>query len=96
MIETNEKYSWDSNKRELVLRTHGLDFVFWADFVFADPNAVTVQDERHDYGEDRYLVYAMVGQYRLCLCYTPRNGVIHLISLFRIHKNKWGKYYDKK
>lgn len=96
MIKTNEKYSWDSDKRELNVETRGLDFVFLADFVFADPNVVIVVDNRRDYGETRYLAYAMVGETRLCLCYTPRDGKTHLITIFKMHKKEWSKYYDAK
>lgn len=96
MIKTNEKYSWDSGKRELNIETRGLDFVALADFVFADPNIVIVEDERRDYGETRYLAYAMVGETRLCLCYTPRAGKTHLITIFKMRKKEWSKYYDTK
>ena len=96
MIETNDKYSWDSDKRESVLCIRGLDFVVLADFVFADPNITIRPDVRRDYGEERFLAYAQVGDIRLCLCYTPRGARKHLITIFKIHKKEWGKYYDTK
>ena len=96
MIETNQKYSWDSRKRESTINVRGLDFVVLADFVFGDPDIVIVQDERKDYGENRYLAYAMVAGVRLCLCFTYRCDKIHLITIFRMHEKKWSKYYDTK
>lgn len=95
MTETNESYSWDSDKREETIKARGLDFVALADFVFADADIVIREDNRKDYGEQRYLAYAMVGEARLCLCFTPRDGKKHLITIFNIHKKEWNKYYDK-
>ena len=96
MIETDDKYSWDSKKRELVLLERGLDFVVLADFVFADPDVITTQDTRYDYGEDRYLAYAMVADTYLCLCFTHRDNKIHLITMFKMHEKQWRKKHDSK
>lgn len=96
MIKTNDKYSWDSNKRELIIKTRGLDFVVLADFVFADPDVIIYPDNRRDYGEYRYLAYAMVADICLCLCFTHRDNKIHLITIFRMHKKQWRKKHDSK
>jgi len=94
--ETNEKYSWDSEKRELIIRTRGLDFVELADLIFADPGMVTEPDNRGNYGELRYLSFALVRDMRLCLCFTWRGGRIHLITIFKMREKKWRKYYGNK
>ena len=96
MLKTNKKYSWDDDKRNLNISVRGLDFVVLADFVFDDPDVVIVLDERKDYGEDRYLAYALVAGVRLCLCFTYRDSKIHLITIFKIHEKRWRKYYDTK
>ncbi|MDR2476459.1 MAG: BrnT family toxin [Treponema sp.] len=72
---------------------HGLDFEI-AEFVLADPNVKTRQDNRHDYGEDRFLSFGLVGELRLCLCWTPRNGKIRVIALFQVHEKIWSKRYE--
>jgi len=97
MIETNEKYSWDSEKRELNMADpRGLDMVELADAVFDDPGVVVERDDRKDYGEPRYRAFALVNGMRVCLCFTPREGLIHIITIFQMHEKPWRKYYGDK
>jgi len=95
MNESENKFSWDAEKRELNVKTRGLDFVLLADFIFADPNVVIRQDDRRDYGEERFLAFAMVEKVRLCLCFTPRGDKIHLITVFKVNEKQWRKNYDE-
>ena len=88
----NEKYSWDPEKRDQNIKERGLDMVRLADDIFNDPNVVIEQDVR-GYGEERYLAYGLVGEKRLCLCFTPRNGKMHLITVYKIHERIWRKHY---
>lgn len=97
MIKTNDKYSWDSEKRDLIIETRGLDFVLLADFIFADPRVAIVPDARQDYGEERYLAFAMVECERFCLCFTPRGDKMHLITIFKQHNDaQWRTNYEEK
>jgi len=50
-------------------------------------------DARKDYGEDRYQAYGMAGDLRICVCFTPREEAIHLITIHRMHEKNWGKHY---
>jgi len=95
MNETNDKYSWDPKKREQNIKERGLDFVDLAGKIFADPNVVIKSDDRNEYGEDRYTAYGLVNEERLCVCFTPREDKLHLITIFRVNKRDWGKYYGK-
>jgi uncharacterized DUF497 family protein len=45
--------TWDEAKRQATLRERGLDFAD-ADRVF-DGRAVTLPDDRRDYGEERFI-----------------------------------------
>ena len=94
--ETNEKYSWNSDKRELIIKTRGLDFLELADIIFSDPNVVVKPDNRADYGELRYSAFALVNNVRLCLCFTPRTDKIHLVTIFQMHEKQWRKHYGNK
>jgi uncharacterized DUF497 family protein len=89
--ETNLKYSWNVEKREQNIRERGLDIVEYADFIFTAPDAKFVLDNRNEYGEDRYKVYATFGDERFCLCFTPRENVFHLITIHKVHEKKWRK-----
>ena len=95
MNETNENFSWDSEKRELNIQIRGLDFVVLADFIFADPNVIIRQDDRQDYDEARFLAFAMVEGTRLCLCFTPRDDKMHLITIFKVNERQWRKNYEQ-
>jgi uncharacterized DUF497 family protein len=85
MNETNEKYSWNLEKREQNIKERGLDMV----------NLVVELDSREDYNEERYLAYALVGCLRLCLCYTHREDKLHLITIFKMRKKEWEEHYGK-
>ena len=88
-------YEWSEEKRQEVLAARKLDMVILAPKVFADPNVIIELDMRQDYGEERFLAYALVEGTRLCLCFTPRNGKIHLIMIFKMHKKPWEAHYGK-
>ncbi|GBU25321.1 hypothetical protein R83H12_01964 [Fibrobacteria bacterium R8-3-H12] len=95
MNKTNEKYSWNPEKREQNIKERGLDIVYLAPKIFADPNLVVKQDFREDYNEERFLAFAFVDDLRLCLCYTLREDKAHLITIFKMHKKDWEEQYGK-
>ena len=47
------KFEWDENKNELNIRKHGIDFRDVIE-LFNHP-MLTFLDQRHDYGEDRWI-----------------------------------------
>ena len=94
--EANDKYSWNAEKRDLTIKARGLDFVKLADFVFADTKLAVVADVRRSYGEKRYLAFAMIEGERFCLCFTLREGKIHLITIFKKHYDaQWRINYEE-
>lgn len=77
---------FDPEKREWTLRTRGLDFAK-ADEIFAR-YALTQEDEREDYGEDRYLTLGVLdGEVVVCV-WTPRGAARRIISLRKAEKNE--------
>jgi len=94
--ELNERYSWDPKKRELNLKERGLDFVPLADEILSDPNVVIEIDPKpNTAGEERFLAFGLVDGNRLCLCFTPRDDKLHLITIFKVHEKLWRKHYEK-
>jgi len=85
---------YDPEKNQRNIDERGLPFDL-AGLVLTDPNVVTEQDMRKDYGEERFLSYGLAGNLRLCLCWTPRENKVRVISLFRVHENEWEKHYGK-
>jgi uncharacterized DUF497 family protein len=94
------KFKWDENKRQENIKKRGLDIAILAPKVFADPNAEIEQDSRKYYGEDRYLIYGLADDIRICICFTLRkedgDDVNWLITIFKIHRKNWEKHYGKK
>jgi len=86
------EYDEEKNRRNIEER--GLSFEL-AKRVIADPNLKWRVDDRHDYGETRYIGYGYADGKRLRLCWTFRGGYIRVISLFRVHKKEWEEYYGK-
>ena len=87
----NDTCSWDEAKREKVFRERGIDFDELG-MLFLDPDALTVEDKRRDYGEPRY---NMLGKHQglvLNITFTPRAGKYHLISA-RVASRKERKIY---
>jgi uncharacterized DUF497 family protein len=80
------KIEFDPAKREFALLTRGLDFAE-AGRIF-DEHSLTVEDERHDYGEKRYLTLGVLdGEVVVCV-WTERGEVRRIISLRKARKNE--------
>jgi uncharacterized DUF497 family protein len=93
--ETDYKYSWNPVKRRENIEKRRLDMVKLADGIFADPNVVIELDDREDYGEERFLAYGMTDGLHLCLCFTLRADLIHLITIFKVKDKIWRKHYEQ-
>jgi uncharacterized DUF497 family protein len=93
-MEPKKNFIWDEAKYQGNIKDHQLNFEI-AEFVMADPNAQTMEDLREDYGEQRFLTYGIAFGLRLCLCWTPRDGNIRVISLFKVKEKIWRKRYEK-
>lgn len=78
-------FEWDEKKAAENYATHGVSFQF-ATRVFKDPFAVERIDDRHDYGEERYILIGMAGDVVLFVVYTEREERIRLISARRATK----------
>jgi len=88
-----ERFEWDENKRQKIIQECGLDISVLAPLVLAAPNTVFLPDNRRDYGEERWLAFGIVSGLRLCVCFTLRNDVVRLITIYKVNKRDWEKYY---
>ena len=77
------KISYDELKRLQTLDERGLDFDD-AELVFAGL-ALTLQDERKDYGEDRYQTYGLLRGRLIMMVWTPRGDSRRIISMRNCH-----------
>jgi uncharacterized DUF497 family protein len=73
------RFQWDDEKAASNCGKHGVRFEAARD-VFKDPFAVELIDDRHDYGEDRFVLIGMASGRLLTLVYSLRDGTIRIIS----------------
>ena len=83
---------WDEQKRLRNIAEHGIDFEDATD-VFSDPNMQVYLDARRDYGEERFNAYGLSKNRRLRVCFTLRNGIYRIITIFKVHEKEWDKRY---
>jgi hypothetical protein len=86
------KYTWDKEKENKNIEKHGFDFTL-AEEILDGSVVADIVDDRFNYGEERRLVYSVVNDKKLCMCYVYRVDVIRVISIRRVHEKEWRKYY---
>jgi uncharacterized protein len=84
--------SFDPDKNERNILERGLDFNLAADLDWT--TALIDEDNRRDYGERRYRVLACIGERLYALIFTPREGLVHVISLRKANAREV-KHYGK-
>jgi len=87
------RYEWDEKKRRSNLRKHGLDF-FFAPRVFEGP-AVTIEDGRYEYGEQRFGTFGLLDGVVVVITHTERPGVIRIISMRKASRREEKSYFDE-
>lgn len=92
MISNLLEFEWDENKRQSNLRKHGVDFVA-ASKIFEN-YTVEFEDNRYDYGEDRFVAIGIIGNQTLTVVYIMRNSIIRLISARKSTKEE-RKIYEQ-
>lgn len=80
------RFTWDERKRRINLKTHGFDFVD-APRVFAGPT-FTFEDDRFNYGEQRFVTLGFLGGMTVSLVHTETVEQIHVISFRRATRNE--------
>ncbi len=84
--------SFDPDKNERNIQERGLAFTLAADLDWA--TALIDEDTRRDYGEQRYRVLGCIGERLYALIFTPREGMVHVISLRKANAREV-KHYGK-
>jgi uncharacterized protein len=83
---------WDEAKRQDALRERGLDFADVVHFRFEAQ--YTIQDNRTEYGEPRFVSTGYLDG-RLCvLCWTIRGDKMRIISFRKANEREQKKYRD--
>ena len=85
--------AWDETKRRLNLRKHGIDFAD-AEKIFRGPT-FTVEDDREDYGERRFLTLGLLEDQVVSVAHTERDDTIRLISIRKATKHEARFYFSQ-
>ena len=87
------EFEWHDAKAEANSEAHGVSFDL-ATTVFKDPFAVERQDDREDYGEQRFVIIGMAeGHVVLFVAYTEREERIRIISARRATQYEQDDYF---
>lgn len=88
----NTSFEWDKNKNVENQRKHGVGFEI-AQYAFADPKRIIVEDVAHSKKERRYFCIGMVGKGILTVSFTYRERKIRIFGAgyWRRGKNRYEK-----
>jgi len=87
------EYEWDEAKRLTNLSKHGIDFTD-VPSVF-DSNTVTVEDDRYDYGEQRFVTFGLLQGRVVAVVHTEQEDYIRIISARRATKYEQRTYFEQ-
>jgi uncharacterized DUF497 family protein len=80
------RVTFDARKRRVNLKVHGYDFLD-ASKVF-EGSTVTIEDDRFNYGEQRFLTLGLLDGVAVSVAHTETEEHIHVISLRRATRNE--------
>jgi uncharacterized protein len=87
------EFEWDESKRIANLRKHGIDFLD-VPAVF-DGSIVTIEDNRFDYGEDRFVTFGLLQGRIVAVVHTESEDCIRIISARKASKNEQVTYFEQ-
>ena len=85
------RFSWHEPKRQTTRQRRGLDFAD-AELVFAGPT-FSFEDDREDYGEQRWVTLGVLRGTVLVIVHTEREDEIHVISMREADKDEQLLFY---
>lgn len=77
---------FDPEKRRLVLENRGLDMAR-AGEVFSG-KTITIEDDRQDYGETRYISFGWLDQRLVVMAWTPRKNACRIITMRKANERE--------
>lgn len=87
------EFEWDESKRITNLRKHGIDF---SDVLaIFDGEIVTVEDERFEYGEERFVTFGLLQGRIVAIVHTESEVCIRIISARKATKYEQQNYFKQ-
>jgi uncharacterized DUF497 family protein len=88
------EFEWDDAKASSNYAKHGVTFEAARD-VFKDPFAIEQIDDRHDHGEERWIILGAARGRLLMVAYTMRSDCIRIISARAAEPYEQREYHEK-
>ena len=85
------EFEWDQDKSDECFSERGFDFAYAVN-AFLDPDRQIRQDNRWDYGEDRYQLLGAIKRRVFVVVYTLRGDVIRIISARKANQREVQDY----
>jgi len=86
-------FEWDDAKCKMNIKKHGIDFID-APVVF-DNYTLTVEDDRFDYGEERFISFGVLKGRVVVIVHTENDNSIRIISIRRATKYEKKAYFSQ-
>jgi len=87
------KFEWDESKRISNLRKHGINFLD-VSAVFSGL-IVTIEDDRFDYGEERFVTFGLLQGRIIAIVHTESDDCIRIISARKATKYERQNYFKQ-
>ena len=87
------RFSFDPAKRAANLKKHGLDLADAKQVIESD-NAVTIEDNRYDYDEPRFVTLGMLFEQVVVVVTTETEDHIRIISLRKADRHEQKIYFE--
>jgi uncharacterized DUF497 family protein len=88
------RYTHDERKRAANLKKHGLDFAD-APAVIESDAALTFEDRRFDYGEQRFVTFGVLREEVVVIITAETDEEIRVISMRKAERNEEEIYYSR-
>ena len=86
-------FEWATTKRKSNIKKHGIDFSN-ASTIF-DGYTLTVEDDRYDYGEERFITFGILEGRVVVVVHTENGNSIRIISIRRATKYEEKIYFSE-
>lgn len=86
------RFTWHEPKRQSTRQRRGLDFAE-AEIVFAGPT-FTFEDDRDDYGEQRWVTLGMLRTKVVVIVHTETADEIRIISMREANRNEQRLFFS--
>lgn len=87
------EFGWDEPKRVENIRKHDIDFI--AVVSIFDGLVVTVQDNRFNYGEERFVTFGLLQGRVIAVVHTESDDYIRIISARKATKSEQRTYFEQ-